>query len=161
MPFLPRPPGHGPALPRGLPTKPHACPWAPFPGWGRWFFLLFQEREGVGVSPQPTASQFVWSLACGEPCSPDAAVPLIPSSSVPWRPYGPSMATTQMAHRGSHPTGHPSCHRNSQTGPTARQGPLRAPLLPASSLQEPEGGRIAQHFLASDSKNVAPDLLGP
>lgn len=74
---------------------------------------------GGDEPPTRTASQSVQSLAFLGPCSPDATVPPAPSSSVPWRPHGPSTATARMAQRGSRPPGHPSCHRSSQTGPLA------------------------------------------
>lgn len=80
------------------------------------------------------------------------------SFSVPRRPYGPSFyCHCPSGCHGS--TGRPPCHRNGQTGPRARLGSL--PLLPTTCPEELSGERIAQHFSASDKKNVVPVPLGP
>lgn len=72
----------------------------------------------------------------------------------------PSVATTQVATKTPVPWDVLPAIEMAKRDPRPDRAPC-LPLVPASHPEEPSGESIAQHFLASDNKNVLPIRFGP
>lgn len=72
----------------------------------------------------------------------------------------PSVATTQVATKTPVPWDVLPAIETAKWDPRPDRAPC-LPLVPASHPEEPSGESIAQHFLASDNKNVLPIRFGP
>lgn len=107
---------------------------------------------------QPVCAELLhlWGTALLRPKSPL----FLPFQALRGLMVHPSIATTQVATKAPIPRDALPAIETAKRDPWPDRVPC-LPILPASRAEEPSGESIAQHFSASDNKNVVPTPVGP